>query len=162
MAESNIGGSRSRALQQRKPRGDAFTAARRRTFFDTLAVTANVSHAAKAAGVSLQTAYRWKQHDAEFRAAWDAALETGYARLEEELLARALGTGAITEYVPGDSAVPAVPFDPMLAVQVLGIRDRKGTRRPNARYAAAVPLEELRRELKHKLDMLAARLGNTR
>ena len=66
-----------------------WTPAARTTFLDDLARTAHVAGAARAAGVPETSPYHLRQCDAEFRAAWDAAIEAGYQRLELLLLRRA-------------------------------------------------------------------------
>ena len=45
------------------------------TFIETLEAQGTVLHAAKAAGVSRWTAYRWRQEDLDFADQWDEALE---------------------------------------------------------------------------------------
>ena len=59
-------------------------------FLDMLAATANVRRAAAAAGASAAGFYARRRRDDGFRMAWDAALESGRARLESLLLARAI------------------------------------------------------------------------
>jgi hypothetical protein len=59
-------------------------------FLDHLAVTSNVSEAARTAGVPPQSAYRLRRKEAEFRDKWHDALCEGYARLEADLLSEAL------------------------------------------------------------------------
>lgn len=62
-------------------------------FCEALADTAMVSRACKAAGISRQTAYRWRRQDAEFAAEWEAALQIGVTALEDEAHRRAfMGT----------------------------------------------------------------------
>lgn len=87
---------------------------RQATFVATLAETCNVSAGARAAGVVPSTCYRWRAQDAEFAAAWDAALAIGYDRLEAALLDLALekiecGTvdpeAVSADEVPGSIAV---------------------------------------------------------
>ena len=59
-------------------------------FLDMLAGSANVRRAAAAAGASPQGFYARRRRDEGFREAWDAALDSGRARLEALLLARAI------------------------------------------------------------------------
>lgn len=67
-----------------------WTPGERRCFLDRLRETANVSAAARAAGKSRSSAYQLRQQDADFRAAWDEALEEALDMLEAELWRRAL------------------------------------------------------------------------
>ncbi|NJK43953.1 MAG: terminase [Pleurocapsa sp. SU_196_0] len=59
-------------------------------FLKTLATTASVSAASKAAKIDRKTAYEWRQKDAPFAEAWDDALETSISSLETEARRRAL------------------------------------------------------------------------
>jgi hypothetical protein len=63
---------------------------RKKRFLDTLSVQGTVSHAAQAAGVSRNTAYRWRQEDHEFAAAWDEAHENAVDAVESVLYQSAL------------------------------------------------------------------------
>lgn len=52
-------------------------------FIEELRASGNVSRAAKAAGVSRQAAYEYRNNHPEFAAAWDDALQEGVDKLEE-------------------------------------------------------------------------------
>ncbi|MDT8758666.1 hypothetical protein MZO42_08145 [Sphingomonas psychrotolerans] len=67
-------------------------------FLAELATTANVRAAAEAAGFSTTAIYRRRASCPAFRAAWDGALDQGYARIEALLIERACD---------GPSEVPA-------------------------------------------------------
>lgn len=60
-------------------RRDGWTAERQLVFLDTLARTRSVSRAARAAGMSRESAYRLRARDPNglFAAAWDRALRSG-------------------------------------------------------------------------------------
>ena len=60
------------------------------TFLDALESSGNVTAAARRAGVDRGTAYRSRAAAAEFRAAWDEALEVALDALEAEARRRAL------------------------------------------------------------------------
>src|ERR1035438_9843342 len=62
----------------------------RAKFIAALAVTANVSAAARAAGIARQHVYVVRNDDPEFAAAWDDALETAVDELELAARYRAL------------------------------------------------------------------------
>jgi hypothetical protein len=61
----------------------------RNAFIETLRRTANVTLAAKAAGVNRVTAYAWRE-EPEFRSEWDAAVEEAADALEAEAWRRAV------------------------------------------------------------------------
>jgi hypothetical protein len=65
-------------------------AKRLRLFLECLAERCNVSEALAVSGLPSSSLYLKRKSCAKFRAAWDAALEQGYSRLEAELLSRAL------------------------------------------------------------------------
>ncbi|TCD05433.1 hypothetical protein EYB45_08155 [Erythrobacteraceae bacterium CFH 75059] len=67
-----------------------FTAARQAAFLSRLAECGSARSAARAAGVSHQTAYRQRRACAQFRRAWDAALLVARTQAEEVLACRAL------------------------------------------------------------------------
>ena len=67
----------------------------KKRFIETLEAQGTVSHAAKAAGVSRWTAYRWRQDDPEFADQWDEAHENAVDAVENVIYQRALGGDVI-------------------------------------------------------------------
>lgn len=63
--------------------------ATRARFIETLELSANVGRACEAANISRSTAYKWREEDQEFAAAWEQAVENAIDRLEEEAWRRA-------------------------------------------------------------------------
>jgi len=61
----------------------------REAFLEALRKGNTVSAAAKAAGVSRATVYRWQGEDEPFATAWNDAYETGTDALEQEAIRRA-------------------------------------------------------------------------
>jgi len=68
----------------------------KKRFIETLTLQGTVSHAAKAAGVSRWTAYRWRQEDREFTSGWDDAMESAVDAVESVLYQKALGGDTIS------------------------------------------------------------------
>jgi transposase-like protein len=68
---------------------------KKKRFIETLAAQGTVSHAALAAGVSRNTAYRWRQDDLEFALLWDEAHETAVDAVESSLYQKALNGDTI-------------------------------------------------------------------
>lgn len=62
----------------------------KRRFLGALTVQGTVSHAAQAAGVSRNTAYRWRVEDREFAACWDEAHDQAVDAVESVLYQKAL------------------------------------------------------------------------
>jgi hypothetical protein len=69
-----------------RPATERWSIDKERAFFAVLADRANVRAAARAAGVSTQAVYRRRSTRPEFRRHWDAAVETGKARLQMLLM----------------------------------------------------------------------------
>ena len=63
--------------------------ARKRRFLKAFRLVPNVSGAARAAGVTRGTPYRWAKEDEAFKAEWDEAEQQGIDRLEAEAFRRA-------------------------------------------------------------------------
>jgi len=72
--------------QMKRAGHDRWGPRKEKAFFDELAATANVKHAAKAAGVSPNAVYARRIRDAHFRAKWAAVLESGKASIEMHLV----------------------------------------------------------------------------
>ena len=66
-----------------------WTDAKREAFLRALVETANVAGAARSVGLPEHSPYHLRRRDAEFGAAWDAALDEAYGKLELMLLRRA-------------------------------------------------------------------------
>lgn len=148
------GGKRPRV---RRPRGDGWTAARRRLFLDELAATCNVKAAVRAAGMKPSGVYKLRRRSAAFRALWAEALREGYARLELALLDRALN-GTVKTVRRSSGAVDRTREYPnSVAISLLKMH------RESAAAAEAVPaaeeLEEVRRRVLRKLSAAGRRLA---
>jgi len=79
-----------RGPQKRVRRERDWTAAMEQKFAEVLADTCNVTLAGKAIKRSSSAVYAHRARSAGFRALWEAALVTGYSRLELMMLERAL------------------------------------------------------------------------
>lgn len=64
---------------------------RKKKFIAALTVHGTVYHAAQAAGVSRQTAYRWQREDPEFADQWNEALENAVDQVESTIYQQAVG-----------------------------------------------------------------------
>lgn len=67
----------------------------KKKFIETLEAQGTVLHAAKAAGVSRWTAYRWRQDDLEFASLWDEAHDNAVDEVESVLYQKALSGDTI-------------------------------------------------------------------
>ena len=67
----------------------------KKKFIATLTEQGTVFHAAKAAGISRHTAYRWRDEDLDFADQWDEAIENPVDAVENVVYQRALGGDTI-------------------------------------------------------------------
>lgn len=120
-------------LHKRKVRKDGWTPAVRAAFLDVLAATCNVTMACQAVGRAMTGARALKRRDGEFARLWAEAIAAGRERLEEELIACALGEVASGDNPEGERPEPPpAKFDADLAIKVLQLQggSRQGKRPP--------------------------------
>lgn len=143
-----------------RQRHDGWTPKRCKVFLDMLAATGSVKDSEAAAGMSQGSARNVRRRDARFGELWDEALALAYRRLEDELLAYALGRAVSPDDPGSERDEPAAehrpPFDPRLAIQILKLR---GWRSPAGRKRSP-PLDPAAVDaaLMKKLADLAERL----
>lgn len=77
-----------RKWQAQRMRRNRFTRERKEAFLEHFAATCDATASAEAAEVSIFTVYDHRRNDPAFAAAWQEALEQGYARLEAEAVAQ--------------------------------------------------------------------------
>lgn len=154
-------------LQAERRGGHRWSAKAEAVFLAQLEATCNVMASAAAAGFSTTAVYRRRQSYAAFRAAWEAALDTGYARLEMALVCAA--TNLLEPAPPseredsgesGTGAGGALPFGGMTAreaLQVLRLHRygvRGGSPQRFGWRAKPVDPEAVRAEILRKLDVV--------
>ncbi len=123
-------------------RVDGWTPARQWGFIQTLADTASVAQAARSVGMSASSAHRLRRHPAAegFRAAWDAAVDQNWGRLEQVALERALqGETETLERNGYEVALRRRPCSDRLLIHLLQARERQ-------KQIAAAPREAARRQ----------------
>jgi hypothetical protein len=67
----------------------------KKRFIDALTSHGTVYHAAQAAGISRQTAYRWHREDPHFAQQWDEAHENAVDAVESTMYQQAVGGNTI-------------------------------------------------------------------
>ena len=67
----------------------------KKRFIAALTEQGTVYHAAQAAGISRQTAYRWRDEDPEFAELWDEAIENAVDAVENTVYHKALSGDTI-------------------------------------------------------------------
>jgi 20S proteasome alpha/beta subunit len=68
---------------------------RKKRFIAALEAQGTVLHACRAAGISRQTAYRWRDDDLEFAFEWDEARENAVDVVESTIYQQAVGGNTI-------------------------------------------------------------------
>ena len=128
-------------------RRDGWSEQRQRLFIATLAICGTVSAAARAVGSTARSAYRLLDAPGadSFAAAWDAAIDQGYARMQAEALERALKGAFVPIYKRGKLDRVEHRRCDKLAIALLGGKDRDPL--------LARRLAVTRRE--HRLDLAA-------
>lgn len=108
-------------------RRNGWTEARQRGFIAALARCGSVAAAARLVGMSSRSAYRLVNAPgaAEFAAAWDAAVDTGLARLRLDALRRSLDGDYVPVYRRGKLVRVEHRHNDRLAIAVLSGRDRE-------------------------------------
>lgn len=92
MNEAGEGGGGDDVGGRREPQFKTITDHQIEVFLATLADSCNVRRAAAVAGFAYSAAYQRRRRDPDFAEAWQAALDSGYARLEMALVERAILT----------------------------------------------------------------------
>ena len=128
-------------------------------FLDMLAATANVRRAAAAAGASAAGFYARRRRDDGFRMAWDAALESGRARLESLLLARAIRRFDPDEdggAIDGDRALlsEAPPMSVDEAMRLLAMARGKPAGHRREAWRRIPSMDEVRDSILRKLEAI--------
>lgn len=68
---------------------------RKAAFLAKLADGESITTAARSINITTQTAYQWRKEDPEFATNWEAALESGTDKLEDEATRRALDSSDV-------------------------------------------------------------------
>ena len=84
---------------------------KKKKFIDTLEAQGTVLRAAKAAGVSRMTAYRWREADHELASLWDDAMETAVDAGESALYQKAVNGDTICMIFYLKAHRPIYPID---------------------------------------------------
>jgi hypothetical protein len=123
-------------VQVRK--GDRWNRPKMTEFLRQLAATHSVSAAAKAVGMSRESAYRLRNRlkGQPFDVAWEAAFRQGYDNLAHAALDRAINGVEVPHYANGELVGTSRKFDERLTVALLAMRNRYGAPRMG-RYGAA-------------------------
>lgn len=122
----------------RHPRPENWNKAKMALFLRELAATHSVAAAAKAVGMSRQSAYnlRARLKGEPFDIAWETAFLHGYDALAQAALERALHGVEVPHFHKGELVHTSRKFDERLTVYLLSARNANGAQQLS-RYAAA-------------------------
>ncbi len=135
-----------------------WTSERKEAFFDHLAIAASVTKSAAAIGVTPGAVHQLRHRDPAFAAAWEDAVEAGYASIEMRLIGHVLGGLS-----RGDAIEPvghgAEAIDVELALRMLKEREsrRSGTKDRGGRRLQRATAAETDATILAKLAVIAAR-----
>ena len=112
-------------------RHDGWTAPKQAKFLRVFAATGNVSLAAREVGMTRQSAYKLRARlkGEPFDHAWEAAFGTGYDRLAEAALERAINGTEVPHYHQGELVGTHRRYDERLALGLLAHRPGAPARR---------------------------------
>lgn len=121
-------------------------------FLTTLADGGTIAAGAKAAGVHRATAYKWRDEDPEFAAAWDEAIEQGTDALEDEAKRRAVEGVKEPVFHKGEICGHVQRYSDTLLIFMLKARrpeKYRETVRNEHTGADGGPIQTVNRELSH-------------
>jgi len=84
---------------------------RKKKFLGALTTHGTVYHAAQAAGISRQTAYRWQRDDPEFADKWDEAHENAVDVVENTMYQQAVGGNTLAGIFYSRPIVRSIAID---------------------------------------------------
>jgi hypothetical protein len=139
-------------------------AARCAGFIDVLRTTANISRAAREAGLSSSTVYRRRATNISFATLWDAALAEALDAVEEDVIDR-VRNGVLKPVFYGGKEIGAVrQYSDQLAMFVLKSKRPEIYNRASTAPQDAVQLDydqmteaEAEAEFDHKIGQIKAR-----
>ncbi len=137
-------------------RSDRWSTQKEKQFLTVLAVTSNVRLALREVGMSPASLYFRRRKHPGFEAAWDHALNEGYAKLEADMLARAMNEPGSEDDC--ETSGPAMADSTKLTLLAAHAK-RVGQYRAAQTSMVAVDTARLRREITQRLDRLARSLG---
>lgn len=120
-------------------RTDGWTPERQSAFLKALAGTHSVAEAAKAAGMSRQSAYKLRARlkGEPFDLAWHAALQCRFDALAEAAMERALKGVEVPHFYKGELVHTSRKYDERLTIALLMMQDRLKPARARSTHPAS-------------------------
>jgi hypothetical protein len=147
----------------REGRQKRWTERKRARFLQVLAATCNVQAACRDVKMSDSGAYGLRRRDATFRRDWRAAIAEGYARLEIEMLERALIAeervrGALADAATDKDALDMLAKHPQRVAELLYRAHRQTALEHDGAADDDPDGEKALAEIRERVDKLRARL----
>lgn len=126
------------ASRARPPRHNEWTRAKMVAFLRELAASQSVAQAARAVGMSRQSAYRLRNRlvGTPFALGWEVALEAGFVQLAHAMMDRAVNGVEVPHYYHGELVGTSRQFDERLAIWVLENPWKMGRQQMAREYVA--------------------------
>jgi hypothetical protein len=128
-----------------KARHDGWSAERQREFIDRLALCGIVARAARAVGMSPQSARKLREHSgaASFRSAWDRAIAAGQSYMIDVAMERSLVGRRVPVMRGGVCVAETYHCDNRLAMAAMNALDRRSDMRAAAAARSNQPGSEM-------------------
>ena len=141
-----------------RKKSNSWTDRKRARFVEVLGLTANVTEATRASGMSRDAAYKLRQRDAEFRSEWELALFRGVELLADRVLDYAVN-GTVVKVRHGGKVVDEEQsFDARFALSLLRFHRETALRARAAQGQYPLDDDAIEREIKGKFKLIEARL----
>jgi len=154
-AELVVRGSRGRRTQIARSRVKQWSPRVEQRFLRALASCCNVKAACAEVGMTAASAYGHRHRWAEFAQRWDAAIETGYARIEGALIEKASNLFSETELTQ-DLEITGMTVDHAIHLLHMHKRAVKGIgERPGQQHSRRIDMEKVRASIRRKIEAIA-------
>ena len=157
-----LSSSEAQAARRKAARAEGFksipgsTKGQRERFLMVLSDSANISRAARAAGITRTKAYRWRKAVASFRDAWEDALNEALDNYEEALRIRALNGVERPHFHGGAITGHYTTYSDTLALNILKARRPAKTVNAEPDTPQSDDTRDDTRQIDRQLDRIAA------
>jgi hypothetical protein len=152
-AELVVRGSNGRRVQIGRARLHQWSARVEERFLAALAATCNVKAACAEVGMHATSAYAHRKRWSAFARRWDAAIETGYVRIEMALLSNACNLFSADE-LPPEEPLRGMTVDQAIHILHMHKNEVRGIGRRPGLMARPRGLDEVRDSILRKIEAI--------